>query len=116
MKNQMILPSFMIKDDSKCERVSIACGFGTEAVNTVDDLCKITGEPSSMTNAAILGERGYFIQYFCGFEGEREKGWLVLGYDSSEQFLMHLPYLLTLLEENGGAPLLFSDKEVPCVI
>ena len=43
------------------------------------------------------------------------KVYLPAGYDSSEQFLMHLPYLLNLLEENGGGPLVFSDQEVPYV-
>lgn len=114
MKTKIQLPSFMIKDDQECRGIAVKCGLGTRMSDVVDSLCQRTGKPHNVTAVGTIGERVYVLQYFSGYDGERQNGWLAYGYDSVELYLLHLPHLIEQLDATGNGPYVFSNPEAPC--
>lgn len=73
-----------------------------------------TGIAQMVATTATLGNKVYAFQFFEGFEGDSQNGWLIFGYDSVEHFFLHLPHLLEQFHEIGKGPYLSSYVEESC--
>lgn len=73
-----------------------------------------TGKAQMVTTTATLGDKFYSLQFFVGFEGKSQNGWLIFGYDSADLYLLHLPHLLQRFSEIGDGPFLNFSQGEPC--